>query len=163
VCLQKGTVDTVERIQFTTQDEYTMLAGTTKIAKFHLIDPDPPMPAPFAKRWRTKQSEYVLVEASSMKNLGKSSRPYMFQPSDAEIMREDWEPFEEDMSVDDLCAGDNFLLFYQRIDASGKVCKVKPTARAAPVPKQRPKGKGGKAEVPSPPPPKRRKIPKVKK
>jgi UDP-2,3-diacylglucosamine pyrophosphatase LpxH len=144
VCSQDEEDNTVEHIQFTTKHEYTLMNFKSKIAKLQLLDPEPKMPTSFGKKYKVKQGDYVLVKADTIKNLQPRGTNSLFLMVEAEIMTEDWQPFQEDMSVDDLMAGDDFLLYYQRIDATTHACKVVPTQREK---NKIGKKRNGKAEV----------------
>jgi hypothetical protein len=125
--------DAIERIQFTVKDEYTVLHDNlkTKLGKIRLTDPEPKMPSGWETFDDVSQGDYVLVSAHSVVDIQKAKKKYVFDSEAGDILTKEWLVCEENMSLADLTGGDDFLLFYQRIDTGGRVCAVPSTGRSA--------------------------------
>jgi hypothetical protein len=132
-------VQVFRKAQYTSTDEYDIVEGTKKIARFYIKDPQPPIPDGWDAFQDVELGDYVLVDAETIKDLQRTKSRYAFFPDDGDILTENWMVFQEEMTIEDLGGGDNFLLYYQRIGP--KNCDTKPTARALPLGKKASKRK----------------------
>ena len=127
--------DKVERVQFTTKDKYKVFgAGKKVVMSVSIRDPQPKVPDDFDLWDDVTLGDYVLVRLSSVTNLQKGKLQYTFRPDEGTLLTSKWEAYEEDLTVDQLVAlGEDFLLYYQRVDTSGKASKIVKGARSKPL------------------------------
>ena len=121
-------VEMVDRVHFTTRDTYTCMNNKGQaVFKCKLSDPDPKMPPGFEDVPDTKQGDYLMVQADSIKDLQRGASRFKFNPADKLILTAGWEEFDDSMGVADL--QEDFLLYYQQLNTKTASCKEKPTAR----------------------------------
>jgi hypothetical protein len=127
--------DLVDKLHLTTADVYTVLQPSSKkkLFKCSLADPQYPLPTNVPSNMEDMPvlGDYVEVDASSIRDLQTAKKKYKYDAEGLYILTKDWQCFDEEMTVEDLMGADNFLLYYQDIDQTASVCKVKPTAREA--------------------------------
>jgi hypothetical protein len=126
-------------INFVQHTKYKLLANATTTviwAEGSCIDPQPKPPE---EKSDTHIGDYLLFKGDDIKlKIGpKSSTKTVFMPSDELILQNDWTPFEEEMTGQDVVelGDETFLLWWQNIAPpkikAAKASKESKTAKTA--------------------------------
>jgi hypothetical protein len=103
-------------LQLTTRDKYNLVHPDHEdkiVGKVQLFDPAPEPQG----RGNYKASDYAMVQGSKLE-LKKGADKIIFDKDAKWIRQEDWTPFDDDMTLQDLAdlGEEKFLLWFQMID-----------------------------------------------